>query len=159
MEEKLLARIELQPNGCWEWQRQIHPRGYAKWKVWGAKTGTQKSVWVHRLSYETFIGDIPEGLTIDHLCKNKSCINPDHLEAVSRKVNSERGNESYRQDNPKFPCGHLRSETGCTFPVYARSGALIQKIRCKPCIVAYQKNYQRKYKEQKYATADSLYKK
>lgn len=41
----------------------------------------------HRASYRTFKGDIPEGLTIDHLCRNTVCVNPDHLEAVTLKVN------------------------------------------------------------------------
>lgn len=59
---------------------------------WGATYGRYHNDRAHRRSYETFKGPIPEGLTIDHLCRETLCINPDHLEAVTRQENSRRGN-------------------------------------------------------------------
>jgi HNH endonuclease len=59
-------------------------RGYASTRVNG------KRAWAHRVSYEQFVGPIPSGLEIDHLCRNRSCTNPEHLEAVSHAVNMSR---------------------------------------------------------------------
>ncbi len=80
--EKFLPKIKVVDNGCWEWQGCEVGRGY------GGFNGT----YAHRFSYELFNNTIiPAGLTIDHLCRNRKCVNPDHLEAVSLKENILRG--------------------------------------------------------------------
>lgn len=68
-------------TGCWEWQGPMHPKGY----------GTFAHELAHRRSYEMFVGDIPDGLHIDHLCRNKRCVNPAHLEPVTHAENNRRG--------------------------------------------------------------------
>jgi hypothetical protein len=74
----------LPPDGCWIWEGSQNGRGYGQITVYG-------KLWkVHRLSYETWIGPIPEGLTIDHLCRQKLCCNPTHLEAVPLPENLRR---------------------------------------------------------------------
>ncbi len=74
------------PNGlCWFWQGTIS-RG------WGHLTFNGKMNNAHIFSYIAFKGIIPKGMTIDHLCRNRSCVNPNHLEIVSNKENSHRGN-------------------------------------------------------------------
>lgn len=70
-------------TGCWEWQL-VKLRGYGQMKYKG-KMGA-----AHRFFYQRYKGPIPPDLEIDHLCQNRGCVNPDHLEAVSRKENNRR---------------------------------------------------------------------
>lgn len=64
-------------TGCWVWGTHIMPNGY----------GRLGRFLAHRLSYEAFVGPIPAGLVLDHLCRNRSCCNPDHLEPVTQYEN------------------------------------------------------------------------
>lgn len=74
---------------CWEWQAARDKDGYGMIRH---DDGTGYKFWkVHRVSYEFFVGKIPEGLTIDHLCRNHPCVNPLHLEAVTGRENTMRG--------------------------------------------------------------------
>ena len=77
--------IECPETGCWLWQRAIKPEGY------GYLTYKGKTTYAHRLYYERKYGPIPDGMEIDHLCRNRACVNPNHLEAVSRAQNTQRG--------------------------------------------------------------------
>jgi hypothetical protein len=81
-------RILIDPAGHWVWMRPLTNQGYGGCSI----AQNQRSAGLaHRLSYETFIGPIPEGLTVDHLCRVRSCVNPAHLEAVTAKENTLRG--------------------------------------------------------------------
>jgi hypothetical protein len=71
-------------NGCWIWQRAISKNGYAQ----QVRDGRQQGV--HRLFYEDFIGPIPDGLQLDHLCRVRACVNPGHLEPVTCGENLRR---------------------------------------------------------------------
>lgn len=70
---------------CWEWQGAPNSGGYGFFSIGTAKTTA------HRAGYELFEGPIPDGLVIDHLCRNRRCVNPGHLEAVSNGENVRRG--------------------------------------------------------------------
>lgn len=77
--------MSLLASSCWYWAKAPNKAGYGTHWVEG------KVYRAHRFVYEALVGEIPEGLVLDHLCKNKLCVNPDHLEAVTQKVNMERG--------------------------------------------------------------------
>jgi hypothetical protein len=74
--ERLLSGAVEVEDGCW---------------VWGRGLGNQITGYAHRAAYEAAYGSVPPGLELDHLCRNRLCIRPDHLEAVTRRVNIMRG--------------------------------------------------------------------
>jgi len=80
------------PASCWPWKASITAKGYGKFQIGG------DTKLAHRVAYEQAIGPIPEGLQIDHLCRNRRCINPQHLEAVTGRVNVRRGNTGNRTE-------------------------------------------------------------
>ena len=86
LRERLLARYETNAEGCWIWQG-VRVGGYGQI----GKENNGGMVYAHRAAYELIVGPIPDGLTLDHLCRNRACINPDHLEPVTMKENVLRG--------------------------------------------------------------------
>lgn len=87
---------------CWLWLSTVTKNGYGQFHVGGRRP------YAHRWSYEHFVAPIPPGLTIDHLCRNRSCVNPGHLEAVPLKVNILRGDSAGARNSRKTHCpkGH-----------------------------------------------------
>jgi hypothetical protein len=81
---RLLHRVEGNGQGCWLWTGATSHGGYGAVQWNGQVTGA------HRVTFELAKGPIPIGLTIDHLCRNRLCVNPDHLEAVSIQENNRR---------------------------------------------------------------------
>lgn len=73
-------------DGCWEWQGPaFHNDGYGHMSI------GDRARLVHRVAYERWVGRIPEGLQIDHLCRNPRCSRPDHLDPVTSRINTLRG--------------------------------------------------------------------
>lgn len=79
---RFLSKVQFE-NDCWIWTGTIS-RGYGQFRFAGA---TQRA---HRFGYQILVGEIPAGLVLDHLCCNKACVNPDHLEPVTQNENINR---------------------------------------------------------------------
>lgn len=82
-EVRFWAKVAI-GDGCWEWTARREPKGYGRFHD-GARR-----VMAHRFAYELLVGSIPDGLELDHLCLNTSCVNPAHLEAVTGEENRRR---------------------------------------------------------------------
>lgn len=92
MLEKFSSRFEI-IGECWVWKTNLNSKGYGR--CW-YKGSTYQA---HRVIFELFYGEISEGLEIDHLCKNRACVNPDHLEAVTHRENIRRGDSGLPKRN------------------------------------------------------------
>jgi len=94
------------PNGCWQWTGRLTPDGYGHSFIDG------KLRMAHRVVYERAIGPIPPGLQLDHLCRNRGCVNPYHMQPVTQRENALRGNGFSGVNARKTHCprGHKFSE-------------------------------------------------
>src|SRR3990167_42208 len=79
-----VSHYKIMENGCWQWQQGLNTCGY------GTITRNFKGVLAHRYYYENHKGSIPKGLFLDHLCRNRACVNHDHLEPVTHAENLRR---------------------------------------------------------------------
>lgn len=97
---------------CWEWQGHKDTNGYGRFKH------KQVSYSVHKYLWEYLYGPTPKGLELDHLCRNVSCANPDHLEAVTHRENLMRGVRGNTFNSSKTHCrnGHEYSEMNTYTP-------------------------------------------
>ena len=85
--DRLWAKVtkDPSPSGCWTWTGCL-VRGYGQIQGEGPER-----IYTHRLAYQLLVGEIPEDLVLDHICRNRACCNPDHLEAVDLRTNILRG--------------------------------------------------------------------
>lgn len=124
-------KVALPSNAgeCWEWQAGKDKDGYGKFSLVG------RTVRPHRLSYVLRYGSIPEGLELDHTCRNRACINPSHLDPVTGKVNTLRGETITAQNARRTECVN-----GHPFDVsYVRDGT--RRRGCSICNKAKQKKH------------------
>ena len=111
--DRLWSRVDRSggDDACWPWLafRSPGPEGYGRVRACGKNDGA------HRVSYELLVGPIPEGLHIDHLCRNKWCVNPRHLELVTPAENTRRGLVARGRDT-HCSKGHLFDEENTYVP-------------------------------------------
>jgi HNH endonuclease len=115
LRDRLLKQITADPDSdCWLWTGYVDPAGYASIRVGG---GGSAELTVQRAAYQLFVGPIPEGLTIDHLCRVRHCANPEHLEAVTMRENTLRGDTLPARNAAKTHClrGHPFDEANTGF--------------------------------------------
>jgi hypothetical protein len=89
--ERFTALYRVTDGGCWRWIGYIDPAGYGRIRI-GGRSGT--SAYAHRVSYALHKGAIAESMETDHLCRNRWCVNPDHLEEVSHQENIRRRDDA-----------------------------------------------------------------
>lgn len=102
--DRFFEKVSAKENGCWEWTAVTAGEGYGYFYKGSVTKGEHGRVYAHRWSYEYHVGPIPEGLVIDHLCSNRVCVNPEHLEPVPQKVNVDRGEGHGKETH--CPAGH-----------------------------------------------------
>lgn len=104
LKDRFLSKTESGPSGCINWTGARFTNGYGAFKAMVG--GNWRQCKAHRIAFLIAGGSIPDGLTIDHLCKNKGCVNPDHMEVVTQTVNSQRGNpikSHCKRGHPRSP--------------------------------------------------------
>lgn len=120
-------------NGCWTWTRYKNHSGYAVMLVDVPGHWRRSARMLHRIMYEMIKGEIPKGLVLDHLCRNRACCNPAHLEPVTNRVNLLRGVGKAAENAAKTHCkyGHPFDDENTSFQ-YMPNGNI--RRRCLRCI-------------------------
>lgn len=133
-EARFASSYEVAESGCWQWTGALRGSGY------GGFPDGRKTYRAHRWAYEHFVGPIPEGLELDHLCRNKLCVNPAHLEPVTRLVNIQR-RVPFLNMPKKTHCKHGHAFTEENTYISCRNGK--QHRSCRACLAARQREYRR----------------
>lgn len=131
-------KIHKKSNGCWLWTGSTDRFGYGILAI-----RSHKNKYAHRIVYEMTRGPIPQGLTLDHLCGVKACVNPEHLEPVTIRVNILRAVSPASINAAKTQCVHghpLTPHNTYRYFHMNQHGESIGHRFCKTCIQARAKN-------------------
>lgn len=110
-EARFKSYVSVIESGCWEWTGTRISSGYGQFSV------RSKRVLAHRWAYAHYIGPIPEGLSLDHLCRNRACCNPQHVEPVTHRENVHRGKAPAAVNAARTHCKHGHPLTGSNLQV------------------------------------------
>lgn len=129
------GKLTESPSGCWVWSGSLTANGYGQIamssKTIGVVGGPIVHFMLHRWMYELHVGEIPEGLDLDHLCRVRACCNPWHLEPVTRSENLSRGEVGrYKLQRTHCSAGHEYTPENTT---RARDGSRM----CRACRQGY----------------------
>ena len=129
--DRFMAKVE-KTDGCWNWTAFVSVYGYGYIGIKGKRYAA------HRVSYTLFVGPIPSHLQLDHLCRNRKCVRPDHLEAVTCRVNQLRGKTlgAERASRTHCPKGHPLKGSNIRF-----CGPNKIHRRCRICAIAHDRDY------------------
>lgn len=126
-------RAKSQANDdCWEWLGTRFNTGYGAIRLGTVAAGTANTYLTHRVAYQILVVDLPKELKLDHLCRNRICWNPGHLDPVTDRVNTERGNSHVPLNLLKTHCPQGHPYSGDN--LYQRPGST-HRI-CRACNVA-----------------------
>lgn len=132
---------------CWEWSGRINNKGYGQFYV------CRKEISAHRYSFEFYNNKkIDNGLVIDHICRNRSCVNPAHLREVSIKTNSlENSINPSALNHKKTHCvkGHELTKENTYIFNRIRNGIKYTERQCRSCAYFYKIEYKKKVKNLK----------
>lgn len=127
LDERFWVKVVKSPD-CWEWTGAKRPEGHGVFRI---DSGGNKNIPAHKYSYETLIGPVPDGLVLDHLCRNTSCVNPSHLEPVTQGENVLRGDSPMAHNLRKTHCKYSHEFTPeNTYLVQARGKT---QRHCREC--------------------------
>jgi hypothetical protein len=132
--ERFMLKVVKADSGCWEWTGADRG-GYGRFHLRPGRV-----VAAHRFAYETFVGQIPVGLEIDHLCRNRGCVNPIHLEPVDHAENRRRARLTHCRR------GHLFDNAN----TYTHASG---KRYCRACNVEHQRKFQARRRQQERTAA------
>ena|SRR5581483_7110375 len=142
--ERFWAQVDKNgPNGCWLWTGALDRCGYSAFFSRGARIG-------HRVAWQLTNGPIPDGMCLDHLCRVRACVNPDHLQPVSAKENTLRGNTPAGNNAKKTHCirGHeFTPENTIIRKSYTTKGRNGVARQCRTCLKS---RYQRAREKQQH---------
>lgn len=137
--ERFWAKVAQADSGCWEWTAGRDPKGYGRFK---AEVGTL----AHRVTYLTLVGSHAEGLELDHLCRNRACCNPAHLEPVTRRENVLRSPIANAAVNArKTHCIRNHELSGANVRSNSKGGR-----ECVTCYQEYMRTYRREWWRRKH---------
>lgn len=136
---RFFSKIDI--GDCWTWIAQIGSDGYGRFMMKDGATTT-----AHRAAWLLLVGPIPEGHELDHLCRNKACVNPDHLEPVTHAVNVSRGHGRPAHNGRRTHCkrGHAFTPSNTYTTTYGGR-------QCRACVrITHRRAYTRKRVEERW---------
>ena len=125
--------VPIPETGCWIWMKALGTGGY------GVQRWNGKQTLAHRMSYTLLRGLIPVHLEIDHLCRVRSCVNPDHMEPVTKQINSHRGMSPWGRNAVRTHCSQGHEFTPENTAIYDG------RRRCRECKRQSCRNWYDKY--------------